>query len=173
MENILKKLDTILYVLLDKYVDIMPLRFIKLIAYYYTDARIRKKYWAKLGVEMGDGTYANLGMKVTSINYSKNSVIIGANVSIAPNVTFITDSAANNGVEINKIQYVRDILTKSSNILIEDDVWIGANVIILPGVTVHKCSVVGAGSLVTRDVEAFSIYVGVPARKIKKIKEEQ
>lgn len=54
-------------------------------------------------------------------------------------------------------------------VLIKENAWIGANAIVLPGVTVGKNSVVGAGSVVTRDVPANSVAVGNPARVIKKI----
>lgn len=50
---------------------------------------------------------------------------------------------------------------------VEDDVWIGCNVVILPGVTIGSGSVIGAGSVVTRDVPAGEVWAGVPARKIK------
>jgi acetyltransferase-like isoleucine patch superfamily enzyme len=51
---------------------------------------------------------------------------------------------------------------------IEDDVWIGARVILMRGVTLGKGSVVAAGSVVTRDVEPFTIVGGVPAKFIKR-----
>ena len=53
-------------------------------------------------------------------------------------------------------------------VLIDDDVWIGANCVICPGVHIGKGAVVGAGSVVTHDVAAFSIVGGVPAKMIKK-----
>jgi acetyltransferase-like isoleucine patch superfamily enzyme len=52
-------------------------------------------------------------------------------------------------------------------VIIEDDCWVGANSIILPGVTIGQGSIIAAGSVVTKDVEAFSIVGGVPAKKIK------
>ena len=58
-----------------------------------------------------------------------------------------------------------DIVSKGP-ILIEDDVWIGANVTILKGVTIKRGSIVAAGSVVNKDVEAFSIFGGIPAKKI-------
>jgi acetyltransferase-like isoleucine patch superfamily enzyme len=51
-------------------------------------------------------------------------------------------------------------------IVIEDDVWIGYRAIVLKGVTVGRGSVVGAGSVVTRDVPRYAIVAGVPARKV-------
>ena len=53
-----------------------------------------------------------------------------------------------------------------SFVVIEDGAWIGAGAIILPGVTVGKKSIVGAGSVVSRDVPAFTIVAGNPARQI-------
>ena len=55
---------------------------------------------------------------------------------------------------------------------IGNDCWFGGNVTILPGVTIHDNVVVGAGSVVTKDLESGWVYVGNPARKLKKITEE-
>ncbi len=164
-KNILIRIDRWIYFILRKYVDIMPKRFVKLVANYYSDARIRKLYWERLGVSMGKNTYANLGFTTTS-NFKK-LIFIGDNVSIAPNVTIVCDSCANNGREINSIPEVREHLTKCEPVIIEDEVWLGAGVIILPGVRIGRCSVIGAGSVVTKDVEPYSIYAGVPAKKIR------
>lgn len=164
-----QEIDTLIYNFLEKNVDLMPIRFVKIIANYYTDARIRKMYWEKLGIVMGTNTYANLGLKLSSNDYSIK-VRIGDNVSIAPNVTFVVDASANNGVEINKLKYVYEKLTVSKEILVEDEAWICANVTILPGVKIGRCSVIGAGSVVTGDVEPYSVYVGIPAKKIRDLK---
>lgn len=55
-------------------------------------------------------------------------------------------------------------------VIIEDDVWIGSRVTILPGVRIGKGSIIGAGAVVTKDVEPYSIVGGVPAKLIKKRK---
>ena len=55
-----------------------------------------------------------------------------------------------------------------AGVVIEDDVWIGARCVILPGVKIHKGAVIGAGAVVTKDVPAYSVVGGVPARVIKK-----
>lgn len=168
LRYLLKKLDSNIFKLLEKNVDLMPRRLIKLVANYYTDARIRKLYWKRLGVSMGDNTYPNLGFQSTS--NGEELVKIGNNVSIAPNVVMIPDSNANNGNIINQIPYVKDTLTKKDKIIVEDEVWIGANVTILPGVTIGTCSIIGAGSVVTKNVDPYSIYLGIPAKKIRDLK---
>ena len=56
---------------------------------------------------------------------------------------------------------------KTSPIIIEDDVWIGANSTILPGVKIGKGSIVAAGSVVTTDVPENNLYGGVPAKFLK------
>jgi maltose O-acetyltransferase len=56
-------------------------------------------------------------------------------------------------------------------VVIEDDVWIGSNAVVMPGVRLGCGSVVGAGAVVTQDVPPFAIVVGVPARIIKYRKE--
>lgn len=143
----LKLADEWLFQFLLKKADDMPLRFIKLIAYYYTDARVRKVYWQRLGVFMGEGTFANLGFRVVQDKHVI-SVKIGSHVSIAPNVTLVCAESANNGCEINQISYVREHLTRNGTIVIEDEVWIGANVTILSGIRVGKCAVIGAGVII-------------------------
>lgn len=56
----------------------------------------------------------------------------------------------------------------SKKVIIQDDVWIGENVVIMPGVTIGKWSIVGANAVVTKDVEVYSIVWWVPAKLIKK-----
>lgn len=56
----------------------------------------------------------------------------------------------------------------SKSVSIEDDVWLGYNVTVLPGVTIGKGSVIGAGSVVCSDIPPYSIAVGNPAKVIKR-----
>ncbi|GAB1266010.1 hypothetical protein NBRC116492_28200 [Aurantivibrio infirmus] len=57
----------------------------------------------------------------------------------------------------------------SENVVIESGAWLGANVTVLPGVTIGRNSVIGAGSVVTNSIPDYSVAVGVPAKVIKKI----
>lgn len=161
-----ERLDQFVYDRLTALVDVLPMRLVKMVANYYTDARVRKLYWRRLGIEMGEGTYANLGLALIA-GSAAPTVHIGRNVSIGPGVTFITKAAANNGQEINTLPYVREHLTTEGDITVEDEVWFGANVTVLPGVRIGRCTVIGAGSVVTKDLEPYSVYVGAPARRIR------
>ncbi len=60
-----------------------------------------------------------------------------------------------------------DIELPHKSVIIEDDVWIGTNAIILPGVTIGQGAVIGAGAVVTKDVSPYAIVAGVPARLIR------
>ena len=88
-------------------------------------------------------------------------VDIGKNVILSARV-MILDS----GLDLTNYSKVEFPSHLKSFVVIEDGVWIGAGAIILPGVTIGKKSVVGAGSVVTIDVAPFTIVAGNPARTI-------
>jgi len=113
----------------------------------------------KGSIKIGDNTEINNFTKLDA----RGEIIIGNNVLIGPRVDIIT--------YMHKYQD-RDKLIKEQgdvvkDIIIEDDVWIGAGSIILAGVKIRKGAVIGAGSVVTKDVDEYSVVVGVPAKKIK------
>ena len=91
-------------------------------------------------------------------------VNIGNNVMIAPYVYIldIDHEYKNRDIPISKQGY------RTKSVKIEDDVWIGTNVVITKGVTIKRGSIIAANSLVNRDIEAFSIYGGSPAKFLRK-----
>lgn len=97
------------------------------------------------------------------------NVVIGP-IKIGSHVIFgqnVVASGLNHGYEdINISPALQKITTKQ--IVVEDDVWVGANSVITAGVTIGKHAVIGAGSVVTKDIPPFSIAVGNPAKVIKK-----
>jgi acetyltransferase-like isoleucine patch superfamily enzyme len=94
-----------------------------------------------------------------------DDILIGKNVAIGPNCTFYTHDHEYN--ELDKAAWNGDTVT--GKIKIDSDSWLGSNVTVLPGVTIGKHVVVAAGSIVTKDLEDFCVYAGVPAKKIKTI----
>lgn len=114
-----------------------------------------------LGKNFEIGEYCTISSFV-HIWAGKAGVKIGNRVMIASNVSI---TSLTHDYTKDNIRFA-PIIDKS--IIIEDDVWIGANSVILPGITLGKGSVIGAGSVVTKNVSAFSIVVGVPAKEINK-----
>jgi lipopolysaccharide O-acetyltransferase len=98
------------------------------------------------------------------------SVKIGNHVSIASKV-FISDiqhgSYLGNEDDTNPMEIPRTRKLSSNPVEIQDNVWIGESVSILSGVTIGKSSIIGANSVVTKSVPAYSIAVGNPARVVK------
>jgi acetyltransferase-like isoleucine patch superfamily enzyme len=111
------------------------------------------------GLIVGDnsniGPYAYIGCS--------GLISIGNNVMISPRVSIY---AENHNFQ-NPDVIMKDQGVTRQKVTIEDDCWIASNSIILAGVTVGKGSVIGAGSVVTKDVPAFSIVAGNPAKIIK------
>lgn len=108
----------------------------------------------------------------TLINYNctildTSPVHIGANAFIAPGVCL-----ACSGHAIDPKQRTKDAICTSKPITLEDDVWIGANTVVCGGVTIGRGSVIGAGSVVTKDIPENVIAVGNPCRVIRKITEK-
>lgn len=107
---------------------------------------------------------------------------IGINSQIAPYVTIGNDVmmgpeciiyTSNHGMDRTDIPMWRQKSSETEPVVIEDDVWFGARVIVLPGVRIGKGSVIGAGSVVTRDVEPYSIVAGNPAKVIRMRKDNE
>lgn len=117
---------------------------------------------------MGEGTFANYGLKVVVNTKSEDyKIIIGDRVSIAPNVTIISESSPNNSLYLASIEYVRENLIKDEKVIIEDDVWIGASATILPGVKIGRGAIIGAGAIVTKSVDPYTVVAGIPAKVIR------
>lgn len=106
-------------------------------------------------VQFGKNVFINHHLTMMSIG----GITIGDNVQIGPNVMMATD---NHDTDNHAVLRCRSIVLK-------ENVWVGANVVILPGVTVGKNSIIGAGSIVTKDVPANVVVAGNPARVLKKL----
>jgi len=110
---------------------------------------------------LGDGVYVNFGLTVID-DYK---VTIGNYVLFGPNVTI---AVTNHPIHPDRR---REGGMFALPVVIEDDVWIGANAVIVPGVTIGKGSVIGAGSVVTKDIPSNVIAVGNPCEVLRAITE--
>ncbi|KLV07201.1 acetyltransferase [Photobacterium aquae] len=124
---------------------------------------IRSPFYCEFGktIFIGDKTFIN--MNVTMLDGAK--ITIGNNVLIGPNTQFYCAS--------HPLDYRRrrNWETSCAPITIEDDVWIGGNVVINQGVTIGARSVIAANSVVNADVPPDSLYGGTPAKLIRVIHE--
>ena len=107
------------------------------------------------------GDHTRIGLHNTIIG----PVEIGNNVNLAQGIT--VTALNHNFSDTNKRIDEQGVSTNL--VTIEDDVWVGANAVILPGVTIGEHCVVAAGAIVTKDVPPHSLVAGVPAKVIKKI----
>lgn len=107
------------------------------------------------------GDHTRIGLHNTIIG----PVDIGNHVNLAQGIT--VTALNHNFSDTNKRIDKQGVSTNP--VTIEDDVWIGANAVILPGVTIGEHCVVAAGAVVTKDVPPHSLVAGVPAKVIKKI----
>ncbi|MCT0009547.1 acyltransferase [Weissella confusa] len=142
---------------------------------------LRKKILKLSGFKIGSGSRINSGFHFDSNNvWIGNNVVInhffnffdagkGAKLTIEDNVFIgpnchISAMSHEIGDENQRAgrTYIKDVV-------IGHGAWIGADVKILPGVTVGKGCIIGAGSVLTKSTEDNSLYVGVPARKVKNI----
>ena len=107
------------------------------------------------------GNHTRIGLHNTIIG----PVEIGNNVNLAQGIT--VTALNHNFSDSNKRIDEQGVSTKP--VTIEDDVWIGANAVVLPGVKIGNHCVVAAGAVVTKDVPPHSLVAGVPAKVIKQI----
>jgi maltose O-acetyltransferase len=89
---------------------------------------------------------------------------IGDHVMIAPYVTILSSTHRHDRLDIPMIKQEK---RKNITPVIGNDVWIGTKAVIMPGVHIADGCIIGAGAVVTRDTEPYTIYGGVPARKIR------
>lgn len=113
---------------------------------------------------IGSNTYINGGYLFAG---EKSKIIIGEDCLISYNV-HIRTTTHNYKKKSIKIREQGNI---EKDIKIEDDVWIGFGAQIMPGVTLHTGCVIGAGAVVTKDVDEYTVVAGVPARKISERKD--
>ena len=113
-------------------------------------------------IYIGDKSFINFNVSMIDLGKIKigNRVLIGPSTGLFTAIHPTDPEIRATGIE------------KGVDITIEDDVWIGGNATILPGVTIGKGAIIGAGSVVTKDIPEMTIAAGNPAKVIRKITEE-
>jgi maltose O-acetyltransferase len=150
--------------LLNSFLSLMP-PFIRSIGFRMMLSRVGKHSFFDYGlyfkfpwlVEIGSNVAINRGAQFFPGYKEKNKITIGDRVYIAPNVCFYASG--------HDVQNPSQII--GGDIVIGDNVWIGANAIILPGISIGANCVIGAGSVVTRSIPENSVAAGNPARVLK------
>ena len=112
-------------------------------------------------LEIGEDT--TIG-EFNNIRASGGRVVIGKSCQISQ---FVTIVAANHSVSRDSFMKDQPWSTQDTGVVIGDDVWVGVSAVILPGITIGDGAIIAAGSVVTKDVEAYSIVAGSPAKHIK------
>lgn len=117
-------------------------------------------YAINANVKLGDNFFLGNNSQISA---SREDIYIGNNCMIAPYCILVSDNHRfdNSAIPIMQQGYIK------GKIVIEDDVWIGSHSVILKDVTIGKGSVIGAGSVVTKNVKPHSIVGGVPATLIR------
>ncbi|MBX7227646.1 MAG: acyltransferase [Chitinophagales bacterium] len=127
--------------------------------------KIGKQVRIQKGVYVGNGNNISIGNNCQINEMVRlDNVIIGNNVMIARESIVLgkMHESANTDVPMN-MQGVK----KVNQTIIEDDVWLGLRVIVMPGIKIARGTIVAAGAVLTKDTEENSVYGGVPAKKIK------
>ena len=110
-------------------------------------------------IEIGENFYSN----VNCVILDEAAVRFGNNVFVGPNCAFYTAGhPLDAGLRDSGLEFARPIT-------VGNDVWIGGNVVVLPGVTIGDGCVIGAGSVVTRDIPAACLAFGNPCRVVRKL----
>lgn len=108
-------------------------------------------------IEIGDNSGLGLNCRITG------PLKIGSYVMMGPDVMIFTQNHKNDRLDIPMMLQT----DPKRPVVIGDDVWIAARAIILPGVTIGKGSIIGAGAVVTKDVPEYAVVGGNPARVIR------
>lgn len=125
---------------------------------------IEQPFYCSYGynIHIGKNFYSDVHLTILD----KALVYIGNNVVFGPNVNIYTSSHPYNEVErLKGLEYAREVK-------IYDNVWLGGNVTVLPGVKINQGAIIGAGSVVVDDIPPYVIAAGNPCRVIRSITED-
>lgn len=168
----MKKVYLILYYLIIQYLPNSRLfSFFRKIRVFYVSKVLKIMEWDKNSffenkIYIGNAKQISIGKRCEiNENVFIQGAIIGNNVMIAPNVALLSNMHNHSRIDIPMNLQGKK---RGNKVIIEDDVWLGRNVIVMPGVRIKKGSIIAAGAVVSKDVPEYCIYGGIPAKFIKK-----
>lgn len=121
-------------------------------------------------IEGGDGVSIGRWVHISSfahLNIGGGKLIIGNGVACTSGTRILSGSNTPRGLYMSSAAKPEDQDVKRMTTTLEEGAFIGANAVVLPGITVGRFAVVGAGAVVTHDVPDHEIWMGVPARKVE------
>jgi len=133
--------------------------------------RTRRLILTRSGIKIGRQVEIGYGLVIIGRGKQPPAVEVGDRAAIAPYVTLVTSSYPNDS-RLLRLPGAAPLMKKFCPILIGEDAWIGTGVVLMPGVVIGRCAVVGAGAVVTRSVAPYSVVAGIPARLIRTLDEE-
>lgn len=123
------------------------------------------------GIPIGRQTEIMFGITVLGRGRVPPALEVGSRVAIGPHVAFVTSSYPGSS-RLGTHPDIQRAIKRFAPIQVHDDAWIGAGAIILPGVTLGRCSAVSAGSVVVSDVPPYQVVGGSPARAIRQLSDK-
>ena len=139
-------------------------KLLKLISKQLPGNGLRIRLLRMCGYEIGDDVYIGEDfIIIDDLGDSDFNLSLGDRASISPRVTFVLHTQPN---ESRIVPYVN---SHKGSITIASDAWIGTGAVILPGLIIGEGAVVGANSVVIKDVAPYTVVGGVPAHEIKEV----
>lgn len=140
------------------------------LARYHSCRRLLQRCGGNVNIERG--AYIGCGRDISVGDHSGIGIrawigrgtTIGSRVMMGPEVMIFTSNHRTTRLDVPMLEQG---MTEDMPVTIGDDVWIGARAILLPGITIHSGSIVGAGAVVTKDVPCGSVVAGNPARVVR------
>lgn len=117
-------------------------------------------------IYISDGRHLNIGkhVRINEHVFLQGPITIGDYTMLAPGVAIYTRTHDHSRTDLPMVTQGD---TETMEVVLEEDVWLGRNVVVLPGVQIGKGAIVGANAVVTRDIPAFTVWGGVPAKQIR------
>jgi maltose O-acetyltransferase len=134
--------------------------FLRLLANHCIIPSLRVVLFRYSGIKIGKRVQVNLNVNFID-DFISGLITIEDEVSVAPFASIVASSHAN----YSRIYSVYK-LGAMGPVRIKSGAWIGVGAVVLPGLTVGECSIIGANAVVTKDVEDYAVMVGIPAVKI-------